>query len=92
MSNNSNKPSGTYINSGFTPCVWYTFNETTYIPLGLITLMLIAASGGNNWIEFKLTCRQSVTRSTLLAQDIGFFLVVMELIGLNKLRFSINYG
>lgn len=88
MSNNSNKPSGTYINSGFTPCVCnYTFNETTYT-LGTNYFDVdTATSGGNNWVEFKLTCRQSVTRSTLLAQDIGFFLVSDGIYWLEQVEF-----
>ncbi len=76
MSDDNNQPSGVYVGSGFTPYICdYTFDGTTYT-LGTNYFTVGAATpGGDNWIEFKLTCNQSVTRSTLLAQDIGFFLV-----------------
>ena len=52
----------------YTKCTTYTFG-TDYFTI------ILSTSGGSNWIEFTLTCSKSVTKKTLLSNNIGFFLV-----------------
>jgi len=76
MSNSGDKPSGTYITSGFAPEVCaYTLSGTTYTLGTNYFTVSAASSGGDNWVEFTLTCSKSVTKKTLLSSDIGLFLV-----------------
>ena len=64
-----------YITSGFTPKVCaYTLSGTTYTLGTNYFTVSAASSGGDNWVEFTLTCSKSVTKKTLLSSDIGLFL------------------
>ena len=54
----------------------YTLSGGAYAPgTNYFTVTAIDPVAGSNWVEFKLTCNKSATKSFLLSNDIGFFLV-----------------
>lgn len=78
LSHQSGGPSGTYVTSGITPkiCTYANDGDTKVIDETGPVYFDVAFSkrDSEHWIEYKLTCKKSITRAEFSEKKIGLFL------------------
>lgn len=78
--NDNGSPDGTYITSGITPSICQYVDsgdikeivpDTDYFD---VVALPVPSQDWDNWVEFELTCKKSVTRREIPEQKVGLFL------------------
>lgn len=88
LTDDSGSPSGSYASGGITPRVCKFINSGEYkIPSDPDYFTIQSNGGTDNWIEWKLTCIKSVTRTDIYQQNVGLFLNVSTNLWIEEAQF-----